>query len=99
MKPLPAAPLTIEDGRIWAWVLVRFLPGIGLGIVSQASDRRDAELILGLTGSPIGARDICVAELFAMGCVICSADAHTRIAIRGYEGQRDDPRDNITYFA
>jgi hypothetical protein len=45
VKPLPVAPLTIEDGRIWAWVLVRFLPGIGLGIVSQASDRRDAELM------------------------------------------------------
>lgn len=56
MKPLPVAPLTIEDGRIWAWVLVRFLPGIGLGIVSQASDRRDAELMLGLSGIPCGGR-------------------------------------------
>ena len=60
-------------------------------------DRRDAELMLGLTGSACGERGICVAALWEIGCVI--RGQHMRVAKRGFEADYGPDQDDITYFA
>lgn len=103
VKPLPAAPFTKEDARIF------YRLGTGMffsGALSHAhfmhsmeSDRRDAQLMLGLTGTAPGAAGICVAYLWLIGCVIHNGTTGTRVAMRGFEADYGPDREDITYFA
>ena len=101
MKPLPTAPLTPEDQEILANWSYRYIGDFWwkLPTVARESDRRDAKLMLGLTGMACGTNGICVARLWAGGCIINNVALGARVAIRGYEGQYGDERDDITYFA
>jgi hypothetical protein len=99
LKPLPSAPLTLEDFCIYGRQAQKWgrLYGMSTLELYQPADHLDAELMFGLGARGCAANEICVAELFAVGCVI--HNGLTRVAIRGYEGQYGDPRDDITYFA
>lgn len=97
LKPLPVLLLTEEDSAIFARTFHRGPAHRWLSHTAQLADRRDAELMFGLGARGCAANEVCVAELFAVGCVI--NNGLTRVAIRGYEGQYGDPRDDITYFA
>jgi hypothetical protein len=102
VKPLPSAPLTDEDFDIYVRMCGHDRRARGKNRLSWAhwydvADRRDADLMFGLGARGCAANEVCVAELFAVGCVI--NNGLTRVAIRGYEGQYGDPRDDIRYFA
>jgi hypothetical protein len=104
LKPLRVAPLTDEDWAIW-WtrpgLAMRMQSGKGCALWNWANngDRRDAELMLGLTGIQCADEGVCVAYLFEIGCVINSGSAGTRIAKRGFESEYGEPRSDITNFA
>lgn len=89
MKPSPSAPPTSEDNAIWidglADNLAKFRWRSALAFVSVVSDRRDAELMLGLTGTAPGSAGICVAYLWLIGCVIHNGTTGTRVAMCGFE--------------
>lgn len=97
MKPLPSAALTREDLEIWRYLIQRY-PMVITWRAAFEADRRDAELMLGLTGVAPGEQGICVAYLWLAGCVIHNGTMGTRIAMRGFEADYGVQHD-ITYFA
>lgn len=107
MKPrLPVAPLTQEDGAIWGRVINRRRDVCHTALsakqyhgVTLAADRRDADLMLGLTGWPCGQNGVCVAHMFLTGSVIRNWAVGTNIATRAYCGQNWTGSEDITYFA
>jgi hypothetical protein len=97
VKPLSVASFTQEDWEIFTAAFRRGPATRWLLHTSQLADRRDAELMFGLTGLACGPQGICVACLWLKGCVINNMTS--RIAIRGFEGQHGNPLEGITYFA
>lgn len=65
----------------------------------EISDRRDAKLMLGLTGTAPGSDGICVAYLWLIGCVIRNGTMGTRVAMGGFEHDYGPQQPDITYFA
>ncbi len=72
MKPLPVAPLTLEDMLIWEhcrWSMAGW-PWTSLMTMSELSDRRDAKLML-------------YAQWFPELTIVGTRDTGTRIEVRG----------------
>lgn len=69
MKPLPPVVITLEDWEAWHWSQPDWNDMARLKLMDayEASDRRDAELMLGLTGTAPGSDGICVAYLWLIG--------------------------------
>lgn len=94
---LEPAPLTVEDESVLAFIAWHIYSGIRYRMdIYRDCDRRDADLMLGLTSPPCGTHGICNAELFQSGCVIYNSGARMRFAIRAYPNQRN--AEGITYY-